>query len=86
MSTCRSNRCSLDLGLARHPRGLFTPQVVRCGCERADKSGAKVALILGDEELAGKQVGIKPLRQDADQQTVPWEQAVKTINSISGDA
>jgi histidyl-tRNA synthetase len=54
--------------------------------KRADKSGAKVALILGDEELASKRVGIKPLRQEADQQTVPWEQAVKTINSISGDA
>jgi histidyl-tRNA synthetase len=54
--------------------------------KRADKSGAKVALILGDQELADKRVGIKPLRQEADQQAVPWDQAVKTINSISSDA
>jgi len=53
--------------------------------KRADKSGAKVALILGEEELADRQVGIKPLRLEADQQTVAWEQAATIINSISGD-
>ena len=54
--------------------------------KRADKSGAKVALILGEEELAAKQVGIKPLRHAADQQTVAWEQAAIIIDSISDDA
>lgn len=54
--------------------------------KRADKSGAKVALILGEEELAARQVGIKPLRHEADQQTVAWEQAATIISSISGDA
>jgi histidyl-tRNA synthetase len=54
--------------------------------KRADKSGAKVALILGEEELADQKVGIKPLRQDAEQQTVAWEQAIAAINSIGGDA
>jgi histidyl-tRNA synthetase len=54
--------------------------------KRADKSGAKVALILGEEELADRKVGIKPLRQDAEQQTVAWEQAIAAINSIGGDA
>ena len=53
--------------------------------KRADKSGAKVALILGEEELLNKQVGIKPLRQEADQQTVPWGQVINIISSISGD-
>jgi histidyl-tRNA synthetase len=54
--------------------------------KRADKSGAKVALILGEEELADRKVGIKPLRLDAEQQTVAWEQAIAAINSIGGDA
>ncbi len=37
---------------------------------RADRSGAKVALILGEEEVAQNQIVVKPLRGDAVQQTV----------------
>ena len=37
---------------------------------RADRSGARLALILGDEELAGGYVTIKPLRGEAPQQNV----------------
>jgi len=50
--------------------------------KRADKSGARFALILGDQELADKQLGIKPLREDADQLTVSWEQVAATIKSL----
>ncbi|MDG2155838.1 MAG: histidine--tRNA ligase [Gammaproteobacteria bacterium] len=39
--------------------------------KRADKSGARFAVVLGDEELAQGVVGIKPLRGDGEQQTVP---------------
>ena len=39
--------------------------------KRADKSGARFAVVLGDEELAQGTVGIKPLRGDGEQQTVP---------------
>ena len=39
---------------------------------RADKSGAKLALILGDEELEQKAVGIKLLRKEQDQIQVQW--------------
>jgi histidyl-tRNA synthetase len=39
---------------------------------KADKSGAILALILGDEELAEESVGIKFLREDADQVTSTW--------------
>ncbi|TAL63483.1 MAG: histidine--tRNA ligase [Legionella sp.] len=38
--------------------------------KKADKSGARLALILGDEELATKTVSIKDLRQDKEQITV----------------
>ncbi|WP_462322142.1 histidine--tRNA ligase [Halochromatium sp.] len=33
--------------------------------KRADRSGAKVALVLGDDELAQQRIGIKPLRAPA---------------------
>ncbi|MEO4047593.1 histidine--tRNA ligase [Pseudomonas sp. CAU 1711] len=41
--------------------------------KKADKSGARFALILGEDELAGRVVGCKPLRDDAEQQTIAWD-------------
>jgi histidyl-tRNA synthetase len=38
---------------------------------RADRSGAAVALIIGDDELARGAVGVKPLRQEAGQTECP---------------
>jgi histidyl-tRNA synthetase len=40
--------------------------------KRADRSGAAIALILGDEELASQTVGIKALRATTPQVTVGW--------------
>ena len=40
--------------------------------KKADKSGALIALILGEDELAGQVVGVKPLRGDGPQQTLAW--------------
>ena len=52
--------------------------VVNCGggslktqVKRADRSGAELALILGDEERARGEVSVKRLRQDAPQEQVP---------------
>ena len=41
--------------------------------KKADKSGAMLALVLGEEELERKLVGLKYLRRDAQQQQVPWD-------------
>lgn len=41
--------------------------------KKADKSGARYALILGDDELAARVVGCKPLRDDSEQQSVAWD-------------
>ncbi|MCY1399254.1 Histidine--tRNA ligase [compost metagenome] len=41
--------------------------------KKADKSGAQFALILGDDELAGRVVGCKPLRGEGEQQTIAWD-------------
>ena len=39
---------------------------------RADRSGAELALILGDEEVAGSKAGLKALRSDSAQIEVAW--------------
>ena len=40
--------------------------------KRADRSGARVALILGEQEIADQSVVIKPLREDVEQINVDW--------------
>ena len=41
--------------------------------KKADKSGALYALILGENELESQTIAIKPLRTDAEQQSVAWD-------------
>jgi histidyl-tRNA synthetase len=41
--------------------------------KKADKSGALYALILGDDEMAAKTVGVKPLRGQGEQQNIAWD-------------
>ena len=41
--------------------------------KKADKSGARFALILGEDELAKRVVGCKPLRDDSEQQSIAWD-------------
>ncbi|QVM92352.1 histidine--tRNA ligase [Pseudomonas entomophila] len=41
--------------------------------KKADKSGALFALILGDDELAKQEVGLKPLRGQGEQQNIAWD-------------
>lgn len=47
--------------------------------KKADKSGATVALILGEDEVTHNQITVKYLREDKEQQTVAYEQLVKTL-------
>jgi histidyl-tRNA synthetase len=42
--------------------------------KRADKSGAKVALILGEDELAKQMFGVKFLREEREQTSVSFEE------------
>ncbi|MBN1240405.1 MAG: histidine--tRNA ligase [Gammaproteobacteria bacterium] len=48
---------------------------------RADKSGARYAVIIGDDELAAGTLGLKPLRVDAPQQSLNLEQLVSQLSS-----
>ena len=54
--------------------------VVHCGggsfksqFKKADKSGALFALILGEDEAAAQQIGIKPLRTEGQQENIAWQ-------------
>jgi histidyl-tRNA synthetase len=42
--------------------------------KKADRSGARFALVLGDDEVAKRQAGIKPLREQIEQQTVGFDE------------
>jgi len=50
--------------------------------QRADRSGAALALILGDDELARGVVGMKPLRQEAGQTECPIAELASGITAV----
>lgn len=41
--------------------------------KKADKSGARFALILGEDEVANRVAGFKPLRDEGEQQSIAWD-------------
>ena len=47
--------------------------------KKADKSGAEIALIIGDNELAQQRIGIKLLRRDEAQSEVAWADLAASI-------
>ena len=47
--------------------------------KKADRSGARYALVLGEAELEQGVVGVKPLRDDADQTTVPLQDLARYL-------
>ncbi len=50
--------------------------------KRADKSGAPFALILGEQEMTDRTIGIKPLRSGADQQTVARDEIAARLGEL----
>lgn len=64
--------------------------VLHCGggsfksqMKRADASGARYAVIIGDDEAAGGQVSIKSLREQQEQRRVPLEEGVGLLASAA---
>lgn len=47
--------------------------------KKADKTGAEFAIILGDDEVERGEVGIKWLRNDQEQQTMPFNQVISFL-------
>ena len=50
--------------------------------KRADRSGAKLALILGDDELNAQNIAIKPLRSELNQEVIAQTQLVQWLNTF----
>ena len=50
---------------------------------RADQAGARLALVLGADELASGQVSVKFLRDEREQQTVALERAVEMMRAAA---
>jgi histidyl-tRNA synthetase len=51
----------------------------RAQMRRADQSGARVGLILGEAEITACTVGVKPLRRAGEQVTVAWSAAADAL-------
>lgn len=67
--------------MVHHGGGNFKSQF-----KKADKSGARFALVLGDDEVAKQQVGVKFLREEADQLTLSWTQVADWLKSALAQA
>jgi histidyl-tRNA synthetase len=62
--------------------------VLHCGggsfksqMKKADGSGARFALIIGDDEAQAGQVSLKPLREAGEQVRVTVDQAVEVLSA-----
>lgn len=53
--------------------------------KRADRSGAAVALILGDDELANQRVGVKWLRQNREQVSLNHDELAGFLKEMTGE-
>jgi len=61
--------------------GSFKSQI-----KKADKSGARMALLLGEDELASGRVGIKFLREDRDQESVTLDALAARLQTLLAEA
>jgi histidyl-tRNA synthetase len=58
------------------------PGSAKAKFRRADKSGAAAALILGESELDAGQITFKPLREQAEQQTLDFEELCTALATL----
>jgi histidyl-tRNA synthetase len=47
--------------------------------KKADKSGARLALILGDEEISSNSVGVKFLREEGEQRLLSQDEVTQFL-------
>jgi histidyl-tRNA synthetase len=78
-------------GLAEQWRDQVTDIRLQCHCgggnmkkqmKRADKSGAQIALILGEDEIAQNTVTVKYLRGQQEQQSLPLDQVPDLLTNL----
>ena len=79
------------LALAEQLRDALPYLSIQCHCgggsfkgqmKKADKSGAQVALILGEDEVAANKVTLKYLRLDAEQQTLASDDIAAALKTL----
>ena len=51
---------------------------------RADKSGAELAIIVGEQEIEQGTVSLKPLKSDGEQKTVKQEELIGQLDEFFG--
>jgi histidyl-tRNA synthetase len=51
--------------------------------KRADKSGAELALVLGEDEVAAGRVALKPLR-GGEQEQLTWDALPERLRGLAG--
>ena len=55
---------------------------IKAQMKRADKSGAAIALIIGDDEAGRRVAAVKPLREEAPQQECGWNELPARISAL----
>jgi len=72
-------------------RDQLTDKIIQTNCgggsfksqfKKADKSGARIALLIGEDEINNHTVSVKPLREDTAQTTVALDELVATLKSF----
>ena len=79
---------SYAIEVAEHLRNILPDARIMMHCgggnfkkqlKRADKTGARLALLLGSDEMQSRKVGVKPLRDGQEQVTVSFESLSDTV-------
>ena len=65
--------------------GHITGGSLKARMKKADRSGARLALIIGDEEQANNSVTVKSLRTDAEQLSCPSNQLITKLEGLLFD-
>ena len=55
----------------------------KCQLRRADKSGARFALIVGEAELTAGKISLKPLREDQPQRLATVEEIERELATVA---
>jgi histidyl-tRNA synthetase len=76
-----------DLCAALRAAGLaadraFDARSMKSQMKTADRSGARLALLVGEDEVAKGTVSLRHLRGDGDQESVPRAEIVERVRSL----
>lgn len=85
---------SYAVEVAEHLRNILPDARIMMHCgggnfkkqlKRADKTGARLALLLGSDEMQSRNVGVKPLRDGQEQVTVSFDSLCEKVSELLGE-